>query len=33
MKYFGVALIVLGIFALVGINYVKLDKKLETKEN
>ena len=33
MAYFGVALIVLGIFALAGIIYVKLDKKLKTKEN
>jgi len=34
MTYYGIALIILGIFALAGIIYVQLDKKhLKTKEN
>ena len=34
MTYFGIALIILGIFALAGIIYVQLDRKhLKTKEN
>ncbi len=34
MTYFGIALIILGIFALAGIIYVQLDRKhLKTKGN
>ena len=34
MTYYGIALIILGIFALAGIIYVQLDKKnLKTKGN
>jgi hypothetical protein len=34
MTYFGIALIILGAFALAGIIYVQLDRKnLKTKEN
>ena len=33
MTYFGIALVILGIFALAGIIYVQLDKKhLKTKK-
>jgi hypothetical protein len=34
MTYYGIALIILGVFALAGIIYVQLDKKhLENKKN
>ena len=34
MTYYGIALIILGIFALAGIIYVQLDKKhLQSKKN